>query len=182
MSFCTFFKPMDPDSESIPGFSGLLDSKKGTKWQKTMCCGAGAKILDKSGAKKDLEQKKIILARQHWKNLNIFLLFIDLCTIFTFTYWAVVEEVDLLLFHYCKPRDAGPPWCSPSPLDVWPWHRRENQGWAPRSFPFRRFRSFPFKKENVTFFSVLFSSFWRLMKPTRTLRSFLLFSKERKRT
>ena len=43
------------------------------------------------------------------KNLTLFLLFIDLCTIFTFTYWAVVEEVDLLLFHYCKPRDAGPP-------------------------------------------------------------------------
>ena len=74
-----------------------------------MCCGAGAKILDKSGAKKDLEQKKIISAPQHLKNLNIFLLFIDLCTIFTFTYWAVVEEVDLLLFHYCKPRNTGPP-------------------------------------------------------------------------
>ena len=34
------------------------------------------------------------------------------------------------------------------------------QGWALRSFPFRTFRSFPFKKENVTFFSVLFSRFW----------------------
>ena len=37
---------------------------------------------------------------------------------------------------------------------------QEIQGWAPHSFPFRTFRSFPFKKENVTFFSVLFSSFW----------------------
>ena len=34
------------------------------------------------------------------------------------------------------------------------------QGWAPRSFLFRTFRSFPFKKDNVTFFSVLFSRFW----------------------
>ena len=50
------------------------------------------------------------------------------------------------------------------------------QGWAPRSFPFRTFQSFPFKKEKVTFFSVLFSSFWRLMKPKRTLRSFPFFS------
>ena len=31
-----------------------------------------------------------------------------------------------------------------------------HQGWALRSFPFRTFRSFSFKKENVTFFSVLF--------------------------
>ena len=31
------------------------------------------------------------------------------------------------------------------------------QGWVPRSFPFRTFRSFPFKKENIMFFSVLFS-------------------------
>ena len=34
------------------------------------------------------------------------------------------------------------------------------QGWALRSFAFRTLRSFAFKKENVTFFSVLFSSFW----------------------
>ena len=39
----------------------------------------------------------------------------------------------------------------------------------------RTLHSFPF-------FSVLFSSFWRLMEPKRTLRSFLFFSKERKRT
>ena len=33
-----------------------------------------------------------------------------------------------------------------------------NQGWAPRSFPFGTFRSFLFKR-NVPLFSVLFSSF-----------------------
>ena len=31
LSFCTFFKPMDPDSESIPGFSGLLYSEFGSR-------------------------------------------------------------------------------------------------------------------------------------------------------
>ena len=62
------------------------------------------------------------------------------------------------------------------------WSIFKKQGWAPRSFPFRTFRSFSFKKENVTFFSVLFSRFWRLIKPKRTLRSFPFFSKERKRT
>ena len=46
------------------------------------------------------------------------------------------------------------------------------QGWAQRSFPFRTLRSFLFKKENISFFSVLFSSFWRLMRPKRMLRSF----------
>ena len=53
------------------------------------------------------------------------------------------------------------------------------QGWAPRSFRFGTFRSFPFLKKNVLFFSVLFSSFWRLMRPKRTFRSFLKNGKER---
>ena len=48
----------------------------------------------------------------------------------------------------------------------------EYQGWAPHSFAFRTFRSFAFKKENDPFFSVLFSSFWRLMKRKRMLHSF----------
>ena len=43
-------------------------------------------------------------------------------------------------------------------------------------------RYVPFFKKNVPFFSVLFSSFWRLMRPKRTFRSFPFFSKERKRT
>ena len=188
LSFCTFFKPMDPDSESIPGFSGLLYSESGSRslkkaglgtpffsvqnvtffyvlkkesyvlfrsfleflatygtqknvtffWKERMpnpekrykmtknnVLRSRSQNFGQKWSKKGPGAKKIISAQQQWKNLNIFLLFIDLCTIFTFTYWAVVEEVDLLLFHYCKPRDAGPPWCSPSPLDVWPWHRRE---------------------------------------------------------
>ena len=45
------------------------------------------------------------------------------------------------------------------------------QGWAPRSFPFGMFRSFPFGLGNVPFFSVLFSSFWWLMRPKRTQRT-----------
>ena len=52
------------------------------------------------------------------------------------------------------------------------------------------FRSFPFfSVRYITFFSVLkkecsvlFSSFWRLMRPKRTFCSFPFFSKERKRT
>ena len=55
------------------------------------------------------------------------------------------------------------------------------QGWAMRSFPFGTFRSFSFLKKNVPFFSVLFSSFWRLMRPKRMFRSFPFFFKERKR-
>ena len=56
------------------------------------------------------------------------------------------------------------------------------QGWAPHSFLFVTFRSFPFFKRNILFFSNLYSNFWRLMRPKRTLHSFPLFSKERKRT
>ena len=79
------------------------------------------------------------------------------------------------------PGSRGAPWpssaCSLLPCTYWfspvsPHSSSYSQGWAPRSFAFRTFRSFAFKKENVTFFSVLFSSFWRLMKPKRTLRSF----------
>ena len=41
--------------------------------------------------------------------------------------------------------------------DIAQWYRDcQHQGWALRSFPFRTFRSFPFKKENVTFFSRVF--------------------------
>ena len=36
--------------------------------------------------------------------------------------------------------------------------------------------------KNTTFFYVLFSCFWRLMKPKRTMRFFTFLSKERKRT
>ena len=54
------------------------------------------------------------------------------------------------------------------------------RGWALHSFPFGMFRSFPFFKRNVLFFSVLFLSFWRLMRPKRTFRSFLKNGKERK--
>ena len=50
------------------------------------------------------------------------------------------------------------------------------------SFPLGTFSSFPFFKKNVPFFSVLFTSFWRLMRPKRTFHSFLFFSKGRKRT
>ena len=46
------------------------------------------------------------------------------------------------------------------------------QGWALRSFPFGTFRSYPFFKKNVPLFSILFSSFWRLMRPKRMFRSF----------
>ena len=53
-----------------------------------------------------------------------------------------------------------------------------DQGWAPHSFPFGTFCSFPFFKRNVPFCSVLFSSFWRLMRPKRMLHSFPFFSKE----
>ena len=46
------------------------------------------------------------------------------------------------------------------------------QGWAPPSFPFRTFRSFPlFYVKNGPFFPVLFLSFWRLMRPKRVERS-----------
>ena len=54
-----------------------------------------------------------------------------------------------------------------------------SQGWAPRSFPFRTFRSF--EEQNVLFLSFL--SFWRLMEPKRMsvlFRSFLKTGKERK--
>ena len=54
------------------------------------------------------------------------------------------------------------------------------QGWAPRSFPFGTFRSFPFFKRNIPFFSVLFSSFWRLMRPKRTQRTQHSFEKNGK--
>ena len=57
------------------------------------------------------------------------------------------------------------------------------QGWALRSFPFGTLCSFPFLKKNVQFFSFLFSSFWRLMRPKRTQRmqhSFAKNGKERK--
>ena len=43
--------------------------------------------------------------------------------------------------------------------------KRKLQGWAPRSLSFLL--------KNATFFSVLFLSFWRLMEPKRTFRSFL---------
>ena len=52
------------------------------------------------------------------------------------------------------------------------------QGWALHSFPFSTFRSFPFFKKNVLFFSILFSSFWQLIRPKRTFRSFLKNVKE----
>ena len=55
----------------------------------------------------------------------------------------------------------------------------KNQGWAPHSFPFHMFRSFPFFKRNVPFFFVLFSSFWPLMRPKRMFRSFLKKGEER---
>ena len=45
-----------------------------------------------------------------------------------------------------------------------------------------RYVLFRSKKKNVPFFSILFSSFLRLMKPKRTLGSFPFFSKEQKRT
>ena len=54
------------------------------------------------------------------------------------------------------------------------------QGWAPRSFTFWMRRSFAFfcvLLMNPTFFCVLFSSFWRLIKPKRTMRSFAFFLK-----
>ena len=57
------------------------------------------------------------------------------------------------------------------------------QGWAPRSFAFRTFRSFAFKKENVTFFYVLFRVFGDLWNPKERyvlFRSFQKNGKERK--
>ena len=56
----------------------------------------------------------------------------------------------------------------------------DEQGWAQRSFPLGMFRSFPFFKKNVPFFSVLFSSFWRLMRPKRTQRTQHSFAKNKK--
>ena len=70
---------------------------------------------------------------------------------------------------YCEKRANVQPPMSPC-----------SQGWALRSFPFARFRSFPFLLKNVLFFSVLFSSFWLLMRPKRMFRSFPFFRKERK--
>ena len=55
------------------------------------------------------------------------------------------------------------------------------QGWAPHSFLFGTFRSFPFFKKKVPFFSILFLSFWQRMRPKRMFRSCPFFSKERKR-
>ena len=48
-------------------------------------------------------------------------------------------------------------------------------------FPFFSVLNVPFFSvllKNATFFSVIFLSFWRLMKPKRTLRSFPFFCKE----
>ena len=59
------------------------------------------------------------------------------------------------------------------------------QGWALCSFPFGTLRSFPFLKKNVPFFSVLFSSFGRLMRPKRmekNAKNATFFCKELKRT
>ena len=56
----------------------------------------------------------------------------------------------------------------------------KNQDWAPLSFPFGTFCSFPFFLKNVPFFSVLFSSFWHLMRPKRTQRTQRSFAKNLK--
>ena len=56
-----------------------------------------------------------------------------------------------------------------------------HQGWALRSF-FISVRYVLFCSKKRTFFSILFLSFWWLMKPKRMFRSFPFFSKERKRT
>ena len=97
----------------------------------------------------------------------------------------VLSKLDLWKGYYQVPVAAKdvPKTAVITPFSLFEFLRMPfGQGWALRSFPFGTLRSFPFKKENVTFFSILFSSFWRLIKPKRTFHSFLFFSKERKRT
>ena len=67
------------------------------------------------------------------------------------------------------------------------------QGWAPHSFPFSTFHSFPFFKRTVPFFSVLFRSFIKngkerkernvlLQRKEKNAKNATFFCKERKRT
>ena len=91
-----------------------------------------------------------------------------------FVYGTKTDWSSLYLYQgllYCK--------SSSEILDSTPQGKgvRNQQGWAPRSLPFGTFCSFPFFKRIVPFFSVLFSSFWRLIRPKRTQRTQRSFAK-----
>ena len=58
----------------------------------------------------------------------------------------------------------------------------DNAGLGTTFFSILNVSFFSVLLKNATFFFVLFSSFWRLMRPKRMLHSFPFFSKEQKRT
>ena len=66
----------------------------------------------------------------------------------------------------------------PLPFLSWPtfFPRPFFHSWAPCSFPFGRFRSFPFFKRNVPFFSVLFCSFFEFLSTYETQKDVSFFS------